>query len=908
MQIGHSPNVWPVALLKELIDNALDACETVNTPPVIHVKLDTDGFSVTDNGPGLPVDILRRSLDYTVRVSDKAHYVSPTRGQLGNALKCLWAAPYVWTEEYGRIDVSTAESTYRVDVKLDRIAQEPQVTLTETGEAVVKKGTSIKVYWPGASSLLRDGSVGDFYKRFPDAATLLRHYAAFNPHAAFTLADGHGLKLSPTAETVAKWQPSDPTSPHWYTVARLQELIAAYLHQERAGGRARTVREFVSEFRGLSATGKQKAVTQAAGLSGAWLRDLIDGDSLSAPLTDRLLTAMQAESRLVKPDALGVLGEAHLSTWLERDAGVGRESVRYKKVDGLADGLPFVLEVAFGVYRGDCDEFPRSLAVGLNWTPALASPLSELTQMLGEYRVDGSDPVAVAVHLACPRLDFTDRGKSRLALPDPIRAALSRAIDATCKAWKQKKRQADREDRVRERELDELRRAQRRETWSLKEAAYAVMKDAYEKASENLLGGPRYPANARQIMYKARPGVLALTGGKSWKNSQYFTQTWSLKEAAYAVMKDAYEKASENLLGGPRYPANARQIMYKARPGVLALTGGKSWKNSQYFTQSLLIGYLEDNPDETAAWDVVFDDRGHFTEPHTGRSIGLGTLAVRQYTGLWRQDIDDMVDPELTFDVGTHGPANRYRYALFIEKEGFAPLLKSAQIAERYDLAIFSTKGLPVTASRQLAERLAEQGVTILVLHDFDKAGFSILHTLSHDNRRYRYRTRPRVIDLGLRLADVQGLGLESERVEYKDKADPAINLARNGAKPDELRYLVKGRQWSAGGYWGERVELNAMTSAQFITWLEAKLEKVGVQKVVPTGEALKNAHRKAARHIAVQKAIDKALAELEDTPPPMPDDLEDRIRQAVTGTAEPWEDVLLRIVDESPPPTCGHE
>src|SRR5438309_1050664 len=25
------------------------------------------------------------------------------------------------------------------------------------------------------------------------------------------------------------------------------------------------------------------------------------------------------------------------------------------------------------------------------------------------------------------------------------------------------------------------------------------------------------------------------------------------------------------------------------------------------------------------------DDRGHFVEPHTGRPIGLGTLAVRQY-------------------------------------------------------------------------------------------------------------------------------------------------------------------------------------------------------------------------------------------------------------------------------------
>ena len=38
---------------------------------------------------------LERSLDYLVRVSDKAHYVSPSRGQLGNALKCVWAAPYV---------------------------------------------------------------------------------------------------------------------------------------------------------------------------------------------------------------------------------------------------------------------------------------------------------------------------------------------------------------------------------------------------------------------------------------------------------------------------------------------------------------------------------------------------------------------------------------------------------------------------------------------------------------------------------------------------------------------------------------------------------------------------------------------------------------------------------------------
>ena len=42
-----------------------------------------------DFGTGLPVATLERSLDYGVRVSDKAFYVSPTRGQLGLTLMRL---------------------------------------------------------------------------------------------------------------------------------------------------------------------------------------------------------------------------------------------------------------------------------------------------------------------------------------------------------------------------------------------------------------------------------------------------------------------------------------------------------------------------------------------------------------------------------------------------------------------------------------------------------------------------------------------------------------------------------------------------------------------------------------------------------------------------------------------------
>ena len=82
MQIGHGREWWPVALLKELVDNGLDACETANVAPRIEVVVEPDSFSVRDNGPGLPAETLTRSLDYLVRVSDKNYYVSPTRGQM----------------------------------------------------------------------------------------------------------------------------------------------------------------------------------------------------------------------------------------------------------------------------------------------------------------------------------------------------------------------------------------------------------------------------------------------------------------------------------------------------------------------------------------------------------------------------------------------------------------------------------------------------------------------------------------------------------------------------------------------------------------------------------------------------------------------------------------------------------
>src|SRR5262249_29151966 len=146
----------------------------------------------------------------------------------------------------------------------------------------------VTMHWPGIASCLDGTPRSSFYN---PAATgvvdLLHAYAACNPHATFALrlhdVDGPDCYDWPaTAPTWSKWQPSSPTSAHWYDARQLRALIAAYVAQERQGGPVRTVREFVAEFAGLSSTAKQKGITEALGLSRARLHDLIAGDDIDA--------------------------------------------------------------------------------------------------------------------------------------------------------------------------------------------------------------------------------------------------------------------------------------------------------------------------------------------------------------------------------------------------------------------------------------------------------------------------------------------------------------------------------------------------------------------------------------------------------------------------------------------------
>jgi DNA topoisomerase VI subunit B len=112
-QTGHEPEAWPLVVLKELVDNALDACEEAGIAPEVRLKLTHSSITVTDNGPGIAPETIASILDFTTRTSSREAYVSPTRGAQGNALKTILPCRSFWTARQAGSGSSAAASGTR---------------------------------------------------------------------------------------------------------------------------------------------------------------------------------------------------------------------------------------------------------------------------------------------------------------------------------------------------------------------------------------------------------------------------------------------------------------------------------------------------------------------------------------------------------------------------------------------------------------------------------------------------------------------------------------------------------------------------------------------------------------------------------------------------------------------------
>jgi DNA topoisomerase VI subunit B len=431
-QTGFERSLWHLVIIKELIDNALDAAEEAEgVLPVVEVTADPCGITVADNGPGLPEPTLKGAMDFSVRVSSREAYVSPARGAQGNALKTLLPMPWILDRDAGKFIVTAHGKRHEVRLGVDAVSQRVVID-HDRADVGVTVGTEVRLEWsplqvddehawPFPEDEDDDGAPCSLL--LPDCHHLVEGFALFNPHATFRLDwFGETTHWPATRPDWKKWRPSSPTSAHWYTQARLERLVGAYVTHDRDQGGDRLVSEFLAEFDGLAGSAKRTKVLDLAGLKRARMSHLVDGKRLDADKVMRLLDGMKQATKPVTSDRLGVIGEEHFKARLLA-MGIVPESFQYRCQKEKAKGeLPWVAEVAFA-WRGEDAPQSRKICTGVNWSSAIRNPFRAfgatgegLETMLAKQRATRDEPVVFVIHLAHPRVEFADAGKSSIVV------------------------------------------------------------------------------------------------------------------------------------------------------------------------------------------------------------------------------------------------------------------------------------------------------------------------------------------------------------------------------------------------------------------------------------------------------------------------------------------------------------
>ena len=726
---------WLRAVIKELIDNALDAAEEAGEAhPVVAVGISEDGvLSCGSSGSGIAPETVAKLADREQRTSSREAYAEPVRGAQGNALSVIMCLPFGFGLDESELHIASCGVLHRIALRADRLQGRIETEHTSRPVEMSAGWTEVGLWWPEEIDLAA-------------IARIVIAAAALNPHAIISF---NGAQLRDTVLPVRKWAPNEPIPPHWYDIDRFVHRVSLEIRNDPEI----TVAQFLAGFRGLSSSTKRSEVAANAGLSYAPLRAVLaaSGREVDREKAALLLASMQTASRAPKPSILGGIGrdgfEALVSnvdydadpddddlTSYTKDSvtsndrqGSNHDQSRpqvlaYTTIDGVTrNDIPWRWEIGFAT-RTSAEGRGRHLVIGQNFSPAIV-PEEMLGSVTGylDPSLSHREPVVLFLHRITPARHSLDYGKSRLSLSYAEQKAVQDAIEKLAKPWtkwwwKERKRKKDDNDEA-----------------------------------------------------------------KSAKPEQRIT----IKDAIISVLPECYDKASS----GGRYPVPPRNLYYVVRPKVLELTG-KTELGYPYFAADILPKYVQENP-SAKSWRIFYKPRGTLHEPHTRHRVGLGTSEVASYQHRWTNGIEASGNYEIAdWNADTCGPHNRFSALIIVEKAGIADLLIACGIAERFDVAIVGNEGQSTEAELKLADELQ---LPVFVLHDFDRTGLTICENLRRGTWRHQYRNEFDVIEIGLRLDQVRDR--EREPIDAKNRRSVTDERLREcGATDEEVNFLFHNR------------------------------------------------------------------------------------------------------------------
>lgn len=304
------------------------------------------------------------------------------------------------------------------------------------------------------------------------------------------------------------------------------------------------------------------------------------------------------------------------------------------------------------------------------------------------------------------------------------------------------------------------------------------------------------------------------------KSNQFNGKVYSQRDVIVDHLPEAIDKAS----GNGQYRYSLRQLFYAVRPYMLQTHGKEPDYN--YFAQVITDIEAEDGQDLPGLYR---DARGVIYHPHTGEEIPLGTLNVEKYSR-----------PEYTF-----------RHVLYSEKEGLFTILKEAGWPERNDCALMTSKGFASRAARDVMDLMGEgdEDIYFFCIHDSDASGTLIYQTLAQETRA-RGARKVHIVNLGLDPQEALEMGLQVETFRDDSQAAKRRLPVADYVSDDWADWLQN-----------KRVELNAMTSPQFIEWLDRKISPY-IEKVIPPAEVLRKTFERQTREEVKRAMASQILAD----------------------------------------------
>ncbi|MEM2272417.1 MAG: DNA topoisomerase VI subunit B [Archaeoglobaceae archaeon] len=211
-----------ITVVKEAVDNSLDACEDAGILPDIFVRISKAGENfrvvVEDNGPGIKKELVARAFGKLLYGS-RFHEIRQSRGQQGIGISAAVLYAQLTTGKPAVIVTKPigAEKAYKIALYIDTKKNEPIIESEGEEDWYLPHGTRVEFEIAGSYVKDRKQSVFEY----------LKETSVVNPHAKITFVDPDGAiyEFKRSSNEMPKPAKSIKPHPHGIELGKLMNML-----------------------------------------------------------------------------------------------------------------------------------------------------------------------------------------------------------------------------------------------------------------------------------------------------------------------------------------------------------------------------------------------------------------------------------------------------------------------------------------------------------------------------------------------------------------------------------------------------------------------------------------------------------------------------------------------------------